>query len=77
MNDRPRRIYVVHDERGRILGIAPIAMEQVNEGVWLGYRPSSAIGPMAFYTTLDRILRSNLPARDILMNGEFILRESC
>ena len=39
MNDKPRRFYVVHDEQGRILGLAPIALEQANERVRLGYRP--------------------------------------
>ena len=39
MNEQPqRRFYVVHDEKGRILGLAPIIMEQVNERVRLGYR---------------------------------------
>jgi len=39
MNEQPqRRFYIVHDEKGRILGLAPIVMEQVNERVRLGYR---------------------------------------
>jgi hypothetical protein len=39
MNERRRRVYVVHDERGRILGLAPVVSEQTNERVRLGYRP--------------------------------------
>jgi hypothetical protein len=39
MNDRPRQFYVVHDERGRILALAPIVVEQVNERIRIGYRP--------------------------------------
>jgi hypothetical protein len=39
MNDRLLRFYVVHDQRGRILGLAPILSEQVDQRFRLGYRP--------------------------------------
>ena len=39
MSERRRRFYVVHDERGRILCLAPVAVNQANERVSLGYRP--------------------------------------
>lgn len=39
MSHELRRIYVVHDEQGRILALAPIVEEQVNERVRIGYRP--------------------------------------
>ena len=39
MNDQLRRLYVVHDEHGRILALAPVVSEQTNERVRLGYRP--------------------------------------
>ena len=42
MNDQLRRLYVVHDEHGRILALAPVVSEQTNERVRLGYRPVPA-----------------------------------
>ena len=38
-NPSPRRFYIVHDERGRILGLAPVAMRETRGRFRLGYRP--------------------------------------
>ncbi len=40
-------------------------------------QPCYAIGATAIYTMLDRIAKPELPARDILLNGELVVRQSC
>jgi hypothetical protein len=51
MNSRQRRFYVVHDEHGRILGLAPMASEEANQRFRLGYRPVP--GPNERVTELE------------------------
>jgi len=51
MNSRQRRFYVVHDEHGRILGLAPVMSEEANEQFRLGYRPLP--GPSERVTELE------------------------
>jgi hypothetical protein len=62
MTDQPpRRFYVVHDERGRILGLAPVREEQVNERIRLGYRPIPGPGQKVIEVDLTEEHASLLP----------------
>jgi GntR family transcriptional regulator of arabinose operon len=40
-------------------------------------QPTHAIGAAAIAAMLDRVVRTDLPTRDILLHGELIVRESC
>ncbi len=40
-------------------------------------QPCNEIGATAVYAMLDRIARPNMSARDILLDGEIVIRESC
>jgi hypothetical protein len=54
MNEQSQpRFYVVHDEQGRILAIAPVALQQVSERVRLGCRPLPGPGQKVVELVLD------------------------
>ena len=40
-------------------------------------QPTSEIGAAALAAMLDRVVRTDLPTRDILLHGELVVRDSC
>jgi len=40
-------------------------------------QPCREIGGTAMATMLDRIARPHIPSRDVLLDGELVVRESC
>lgn len=40
-------------------------------------QPTAELGAAALAAMLDRVVRTDLPTRDILLNGELVVRESC
>lgn len=40
-------------------------------------QPTAEIGAAALAAMLDRVVRADLPTRDILLHGELVVRESC
>jgi GntR family transcriptional regulator of arabinose operon len=40
-------------------------------------QPTAEIGAAALAAMLDRVVRTDLPTRDILLHGELVVRESC
>jgi GntR family transcriptional regulator of arabinose operon len=40
-------------------------------------QPTAEVGAAALAAMLDRVVRADLPTRDILLHGELIVRESC
>ena len=62
MNEQSqRRFYGVHDEQGRILAVAPVALQQVSERVRLGCRPLPGPGQKLAELELGHELASLCP----------------
>jgi hypothetical protein len=62
MNDQSQaRFFVVHDEQGRILAVAPVALQHVSERVRLGCRPVPGPGQKIVELVLEHEHASLLP----------------
>jgi GntR family transcriptional regulator, arabinose operon transcriptional repressor len=62
----------------RLVGIDDLDFASLLEVPLTTYRqPTGEIGAAALAAMLDRIVRSDLPTRDILLHGTLVVRESC
>lgn len=66
----PEDVRIVGIDDVRYAGLLPVPLTTVRQ-------PSRTIGEIALSTMLERIKRPHLPPRDILMDGELIIRRSC
>ena len=62
----------------RIVGIDDLEFAQLLPVPLTTFRqPTREIGAAAIAALLDRLERADLPARDILLQGEIVVRRSC
>lgn len=66
----PEDIRIVGIDDVSYAGLLPVPLTTVRQ-------PCRAIGALALSTMLDRIHHPHLPSRDILVDGELVIRKSC
>jgi len=66
----PEDVRIVGIDDVRYAALLPVPLTTVRQ-------PCRAIGEAALRTMLDRIDQPHAPARDILLDGELVVRESC
>ena len=66
----PEDIRIVGIDDARYASLLPVPLTTVHQ-------PCRAIGAAALSTMLDRIDRPHTPPRDVLLDGELVVRESC
>ncbi len=66
----PRDIRLVGIDDVSYASLLPIPLTTVRQ-------PTHEIGEAALHTILDRIHRPHLPAREVLLDGELVVRKSC
>lgn len=66
----PRDIRLVGIDDLEYASLLPVPLTTLRQ-------PTAQIGAAALGAMLDRVVRSDLPTRDILLHGQLIVRESC
>jgi GntR family transcriptional regulator, arabinose operon transcriptional repressor len=66
----PRDVRVVGIDDLEYASLLPVPLTTLRQ-------PTAEIGAAALAAMLDRVARTDLPTRDILLHGELVVRESC